>query len=72
MLLRELKTAGGKAWSIGRRWREPQFFLPLRRAALAGCEMGLRIAGVPLKDSGLPAAMAYLAAQHPDVSLKAA
>ncbi|SDD17883.1 pyridoxal-phosphate-dependent aminotransferase family protein [Paraburkholderia lycopersici] len=41
-------------------------------AALAGCEMGLRIAGVPLKDSGLPAAMAYLAAQHPDVSLKAA
>ncbi|WP_028213467.1 pyridoxal-phosphate-dependent aminotransferase family protein [Paraburkholderia mimosarum] len=41
-------------------------------AALAGCEMGLRIAGVPLKDSGLPAAMAYLAAQPNVVSLKAA
>jgi alanine-glyoxylate transaminase / serine-glyoxylate transaminase / serine-pyruvate transaminase len=41
-------------------------------AALAGCEMGLRIAKVPLKDSGLPAAMEYLAAQPNVVSLKAA
>ncbi|HKT93420.1 MAG TPA: aminotransferase class V-fold PLP-dependent enzyme [Paraburkholderia sp.] len=41
-------------------------------AALAGCEMGLRIANVPLKDSGLPAAMEYLAAQPNVVSLKAA
>jgi len=41
-------------------------------AALAGCEMGLRIAGVPLAESGLPAAMTYLAAQPKAVSLKAA
>ncbi|WP_118182968.1 pyridoxal-phosphate-dependent aminotransferase family protein [Paraburkholderia phosphatilytica] len=41
-------------------------------ATLAGCEMGLRIAGVPLKDSGLPAAMEYLAAQAKTAALKAA
>jgi len=32
-------------------------------ATLAGCEMGLRLAGVPLAASGLPPAMEYLAAQ---------
>jgi len=30
-------------------------------AALAGCEMGLRLAGVTVRMSGLPAAMDYLA-----------
>jgi len=35
-------------------------------AALAGCEMGLRLAGVRLKESGLPAAMDYLAALGAD------
>ncbi|MBN3727042.1 pyridoxal-phosphate-dependent aminotransferase family protein [Burkholderia sp. Ac-20379] len=41
-------------------------------ATLAGCEMGLRIAGVPLAASGLPAAMDYLAAQAVRTPLKAA
>ncbi|QPF74573.1 aminotransferase class V-fold PLP-dependent enzyme [Roseateles sp. DAIF2] len=38
-------------------------------ATLAGCEMGLRLAGVKLKDSGLPAAMAFFA-EHPVPALK--
>jgi len=33
-------------------------------AALAGCEMGLKLAGVPLAGSGVQAAMEYFAA-HP-------
>ncbi|WP_322102179.1 pyridoxal-phosphate-dependent aminotransferase family protein [Paraburkholderia sp. J41] len=40
-------------------------------ATLAGCEMGLRIAGVGVAESGLPAAMDYLAAQSNVVQLKA-
>ena len=32
-------------------------------ATLAGCEMGLQLAGVPLAGSGLPAAMAYLTSE---------
>ena len=41
-------------------------------AALAGCEMGLKLAGVKLRDSGVAAAMEHLAAtakplaRHPD------
>ncbi|WP_233871871.1 pyridoxal-phosphate-dependent aminotransferase family protein [Paraburkholderia adhaesiva] len=41
-------------------------------ATLAGCEMGLRLAGVPLAASGLPAAMAWLMEQSKDTPLKAA
>jgi alanine-glyoxylate transaminase/serine-glyoxylate transaminase/serine-pyruvate transaminase len=36
-------------------------------AALAGCEMGLKLAGVPLAGSGVQAAMEYFAA-HPAVA----
>jgi alanine-glyoxylate transaminase/serine-glyoxylate transaminase/serine-pyruvate transaminase len=39
-------------------------------ATLGGCEMGLQLAGVPLKASGLPAAMAYLAEQARDRTLQ--
>jgi len=39
---------------------------------LAGCEMGLQLAGVPLAASGLPDAMAWLMAQSKDAPLKAA
>jgi len=35
-------------------------------AALAGCEMGLRAAGVAVRDGGVAAAMAYLAARDAD------
>jgi alanine-glyoxylate transaminase/serine-glyoxylate transaminase/serine-pyruvate transaminase len=38
-------------------------------ATLAGCEMGLQLAGVRLAGSGLPAAMAYFA-EHPAPALK--
>jgi len=31
---------------------------------LAGCEMGLQLAGVPAKKEGVQAAMAYLAECH--------
>ncbi|MBI0325575.1 pyridoxal-phosphate-dependent aminotransferase family protein [Burkholderia plantarii] len=41
-------------------------------ATLAGCEMGLRIAGVPLAGSGLPAAMEYLATESVREPLQAA
>ncbi len=41
-------------------------------ATLAGCEMGLQIAGVPLASSGLPAAMAFLATQAVAKPVKAA
>ena len=41
-------------------------------ATLAGCEMGLQLAGVPLASSGLPAAMAWLMGQAKDAPLKAA
>jgi alanine-glyoxylate transaminase/serine-glyoxylate transaminase/serine-pyruvate transaminase len=41
-------------------------------ATLAGCEMGLQIAGVPLASSGLPAAMAFLATQAAAKPIKAA
>jgi len=41
-------------------------------ATLAGCEMGLQLAGVPLAASGLPEAMAWLTAQAKTASLKAA
>ena len=41
-------------------------------ATLAGCEMGLQIAGVPLASSGLPAAMAFLAKQAVAKPIKAA
>ncbi len=41
-------------------------------ATLSGCEMGLRIAGVPLAASGLPAAMEFLAAQAVREPMKAA
>jgi alanine-glyoxylate transaminase/serine-glyoxylate transaminase/serine-pyruvate transaminase len=40
-------------------------------ATLAGCEMGLRLAGVPLAASGLPAAMTYLTSEA-KAALKAA
>jgi alanine-glyoxylate transaminase/serine-glyoxylate transaminase/serine-pyruvate transaminase len=41
-------------------------------ATLAGCEMGLKISGVPLAGSGTVAAMDYLAAHATPLSLKAA
>jgi alanine-glyoxylate transaminase / serine-glyoxylate transaminase / serine-pyruvate transaminase len=41
-------------------------------ATLAGCEMGLQLAGVPLAQSGLPAAMSYLTEQAKSSALKAA
>jgi alanine-glyoxylate transaminase / serine-glyoxylate transaminase / serine-pyruvate transaminase len=41
-------------------------------ATLAGCEMGLQLAGVPLAASGLPDAMAWLMEQAKDSPLKAA
>jgi alanine-glyoxylate transaminase / serine-glyoxylate transaminase / serine-pyruvate transaminase len=41
-------------------------------ATLAGCEMGLQLAGVPLAESGLPAAMSYLASEAKAATLKAA
>jgi alanine-glyoxylate transaminase/serine-glyoxylate transaminase/serine-pyruvate transaminase len=41
-------------------------------ATLAGCEMGLRLAGVPLKESGLPAAMEWLSQPTKASGLKAA
>jgi len=41
-------------------------------ATLAGCEMGLQLAGVPLAASGLPAAMAWLMAQAKATPLKVA
>jgi alanine-glyoxylate transaminase/serine-glyoxylate transaminase/serine-pyruvate transaminase len=41
-------------------------------ATLAGCEMGLRLAGVPLKESGLPAAMEWLSQPKQAAGLKAA
>lgn len=41
-------------------------------ATLAGCEMGLQLAGVPLAGSGLPAAMAFLASEAKAATLKAA
>ena len=41
-------------------------------AALAGCEMGLQLAGVPLAGSGLPDAMAYLAQEGKSSPLKVA
>jgi alanine-glyoxylate transaminase / serine-glyoxylate transaminase / serine-pyruvate transaminase len=41
-------------------------------ATLAGCEMGLQLAGVPLALSGLPDAMAWLMEQAKDTPLKAA
>ncbi|CAB3785971.1 Serine--glyoxylate aminotransferase [Paraburkholderia caffeinitolerans] len=40
-------------------------------AALAGCEMGLRLAGVPLRASGVGAAMDYLAQHESAPRLKA-
>jgi alanine-glyoxylate transaminase/serine-glyoxylate transaminase/serine-pyruvate transaminase len=39
-------------------------------ATLGGCEMGLQIAGVPLAASGLPVAMAYLASESKERTLK--
>ncbi|AEI80097.1 serine--glyoxylate aminotransferase SgaA [Cupriavidus necator N-1] len=41
-------------------------------ATLAGCEMGLKISGVPLAGNGTVAAMDYLAAHATPLSLKAA
>jgi alanine-glyoxylate transaminase/serine-glyoxylate transaminase/serine-pyruvate transaminase len=41
-------------------------------ATLAGCEMGLKLAGVPVAASGLPAAMEWLASQAPRAGLKVA
>jgi alanine-glyoxylate transaminase/serine-glyoxylate transaminase/serine-pyruvate transaminase len=41
-------------------------------ATLAGVEMGLKLAGVPLAASGLPAAMATLTSQPKANPLKAA
>jgi alanine-glyoxylate transaminase/serine-glyoxylate transaminase/serine-pyruvate transaminase len=41
-------------------------------AALAGCEMGLKLAGVPLADSGAVAAMDYLASTSHPTALRAA
>jgi alanine-glyoxylate transaminase/serine-glyoxylate transaminase/serine-pyruvate transaminase len=41
-------------------------------ATLAGCEMGLQLAGVSLAGSGLPAAMAFLASEAKAATLKAA
>ncbi|WP_036171023.1 alanine--glyoxylate aminotransferase family protein [Massilia sp. 9096] len=41
-------------------------------ATLAGCEMGLKLAGVPLAGSGVQAAMEALTAQERQVDLKAA
>ena len=40
--------------------------------ALTGCEMGLKISGVPIASSGVAAAMDYLAAHAPAVALRAA
>jgi alanine-glyoxylate transaminase / serine-glyoxylate transaminase / serine-pyruvate transaminase len=41
-------------------------------ATLSGCEMGLKLAGVPLKSSGVAAAMDYLTSHVAKPSLKAA
>jgi alanine-glyoxylate transaminase/serine-glyoxylate transaminase/serine-pyruvate transaminase len=41
-------------------------------ATLTGCEMGLELAGVPLAQSGLPAAMSYLTSEAKAATLKAA
>ena len=41
-------------------------------ATLAGCEMGLQLAGVPLAGSGLPEAMAYLTSEAKAAAFKAA
>ncbi|HXZ08797.1 MAG TPA: aminotransferase class V-fold PLP-dependent enzyme [Paraburkholderia sp.] len=41
-------------------------------ATLAGCEMGLQLAGVPLAGSGLPAAMAWLTSQAKSAALRVA
>jgi alanine-glyoxylate transaminase/serine-glyoxylate transaminase/serine-pyruvate transaminase len=41
-------------------------------ATLSGCEMGLKLAGVPLKGSGVAAAMDYLTSQTKKPALKAA
>ncbi|WDD90866.1 aminotransferase class V-fold PLP-dependent enzyme [Burkholderia sp. FERM BP-3421] len=41
-------------------------------AALVGCEMGLKLAGVPLADSGAVAAMDYLASTSHPTALRAA
>lgn len=41
-------------------------------AALTGCEMGLKLAGVPLKDSGVAAAMNHLTSHIAKPELKVA
>ena len=41
-------------------------------AALSGCEMGLKLAGIELKDSGVAAAMDYLTSHVAKPALKAA
>jgi alanine-glyoxylate transaminase/serine-glyoxylate transaminase/serine-pyruvate transaminase len=41
-------------------------------ATLSGCEMGLRLAGVPLAGSGVLAAMEHLSAKHNQSLPKAA
>jgi alanine-glyoxylate transaminase/serine-glyoxylate transaminase/serine-pyruvate transaminase len=41
-------------------------------AALAGCEMGLKLSGVSVAGSGVSAAMEYLSAHAQPLSLKAA
>ena len=41
-------------------------------ATLSGCEMGLKLAGVPLAGSGVAAAMDYLTSQKKKPALKAA
>ena len=41
-------------------------------AELAGCEMGMRAAGVPLRASGLPAAMDVLLGKAPQALQRAA
>jgi len=41
-------------------------------ATLAGCEMGLELAGVPLAASGVGEAMAFLTSQAKANTLKAA
>jgi alanine-glyoxylate transaminase/serine-glyoxylate transaminase/serine-pyruvate transaminase len=40
-------------------------------ATLAGCEMGLQLAGVNLSESGLPAAMSFIAQESKSAELRA-
>jgi alanine-glyoxylate transaminase/serine-glyoxylate transaminase/serine-pyruvate transaminase len=59
----------GKMFRIGHLGEANELTL---MATLAGCEMGLKLAGVPLAGSGIQAAMDELVAQNKKADLKVA